>query len=1125
MHKYTRLILACGLLLSGPGASYGMRIGFDADQGYSPTGSNFGNGNLVGQPAFSGVTAWQGSTSAGTDEIRVRPGGTSDQCLQTYNGSTAAPFYKYAPTAADLGGVFDPNSSVLAYSFKLRLDQAPLSTVGSVLRPRLGEDGSGNPVTNFELLSNGKFYYNDAAANLTVKTTSGGPTDFVAPTGTYFTVSGVVDYGRNVYLLYINGVAQLGSSGQAWLGIRSLGGKTPNFTLRELSSGSAVYRQVSIDDLYLALNGRSTPRLARRADEFVNAIGLNTHLGNTDIAGGSTYANPNTDVLLANLGVRHIRENAGPNQPWARLLPLYQNYGITVDLIGRYTNSTSYYAGLVSAYPFFELFEGLNEPDHPKANYSYNGIFDDKPAHNYAGTLEFQNSLVYDINHVNLNISHPQILSPALAFTGNSYFVAPINADYLSLHSYADGYLPTHSQLDATKMPSLLRMAGSGVVKPFMVTETGYHTSENYKGASLFVSPEVQGKYLVRSLAEYFNRGSNLTYIYELMDSQPDDADKEANFGIVFTNFQPKPSYTAIKNLITLLSEATWNPNNHAWECDVFTPQTLDYTLTGNTKSVHQTLLQKANGDYYLLLWQEVPAYFPGNKLVWDEYSDAAVTLRLNTPIQRAETYLLDSLTAKTVTNAPTDLNLNVPDQVMVVKLTPANIAAPWKAMDIGATLAGKSTIAGTNATVSGAGADIWNTADQFQYLSQPLTGDGEITVKVVSQGNTNSWAKAGLMMRESTAAGSRFANIFVTPAQGIVAQYRGGTGQAALQHASVTGGAPSWLRLRRQGNSFTASYSSNGTNWTQLGNVPMSVTMSSTIQVGLAVTSHDANLLSQVQFTDLSLTGSPVVNVAALQSQAGVAPVQPGLFRISRQGNLASALTVGYSVDGSATAGTHYQALSGSVVIPANAAYADVQVNPLTVANQQGTRSLRLKLNSSANYNIGAAGFDAINVNSANPLIADFYAASPTPPSGWTSGARSFTSTVANADGGYALKWEFDDTGDTWNNELRLSFPAPQNWTSARRLVIHFREDPANPLTDIGCRMFMEIINNGVRDSHLAPTATWNLTRETNFHTVSLDLGDLVHRDLVTQVTLSLNGNELVDQKHYWYIDSITME
>ncbi len=86
-----------------------------------------------------------------------------------------------------------------------------------------------------------------------------------------------------------------------------------------------------------------------------------------------------------------------------------------------------------------------------------------------------------------------------------------------------------------------------------------------------------------------------------------------------------------------------------------------------------------------------------------------------------------------------------------------------------------------------GGGSDLWNTADHFQYLYRDLTGDGRLTAKVVSElpAGTNAAAKAGVMFRESTAAGSRHAymNIMQTARVGVRVPRRHEWGHERKQH------------------------------------------------------------------------------------------------------------------------------------------------------------------------------------------------------------------------------------------------------------------------------------------------------------------------------------------------------
>jgi hypothetical protein len=178
-------------------------------------------------------------------------------------------------------------------------------------------------------------------------------------------------------------------------------------------------------------------------------------------------------------------------------------------------------------------------------------------------------------------------------------------------------------------------------------------------------------------------------------------------------------------------------------------------------------------------------------------------------------------------------LNTAVFDSVAVRDSAPA-IPEPWTCGDIGnPKIPGDAVFANDTWTVVGAGDDIWGDADQSHYCHQPLSGDGAITARVVSQENTDDWAKAGVMVKASTAAGSDYAALMVTPVNGVHLQ----SGFDTDVGGPVTG-APIWLRLSRTGDAVTAAWSENGTVWTDFG----TVTLAGAAVVGLFVTSHDGS-------------------------------------------------------------------------------------------------------------------------------------------------------------------------------------------------------------------------------------------------------------------------------------------
>ena len=159
--------------------------------------------------------------------------------------------------------------------------------------------------------------------------------------------------------------------------------------------------------------------------------------------------------------------------------------------------------------------------------------------------------------------------------------------------------------------------------------------------------------------------------------------------------------------------------------------------------------------------------------------------------------------------------------------------------------------------TMTGSGADIWDIADQFHFAYRNLTGAGSIIARVNSVDNTNGWAKAGVMIRETLDADSTHAMMVVTPLQGISFQRRNATGGTSA--SDTTGGisAPYWVKIERDlSGNFTASSSTNGSTWQMLG-TPDNITMGANVYIGLAVTSHDAALTCQAVFSNVTTTGN----------------------------------------------------------------------------------------------------------------------------------------------------------------------------------------------------------------------------------------------------------------------------
>jgi len=157
----------------------------------------------------------------------------------------------------------------------------------------------------------------------------------------------------------------------------------------------------------------------------------------------------------------------------------------------------------------------------------------------------------------------------------------------------------------------------------------------------------------------------------------------------------------------------------------------------------------------------------------------------------------------------------------------------------------GGATFDGTTYTVTGSGSDIWGTSDAFFFLELPIGEFRQITARVQVVGNTDPWAKAGVMIRETLAADSRHADVVVTPSKGIAFQNRASPGATSASVELRASAAPILLRLTRSESAsggpalFNANYSTDGGLLWRAFCCAASMPMNHVAHIGLAVSSH----------------------------------------------------------------------------------------------------------------------------------------------------------------------------------------------------------------------------------------------------------------------------------------------
>jgi len=214
--------------------------------------------------------------------------------------------------------------------------------------------------------------------------------------------------------------------------------------------------------------------------------------------------------------------------------------------------------------------------------------------------------------------------------------------------------------------------------------------------------------------------------------------------------------------------------------------------------------------------------------------------------------------------------NATTTSTAVSVTVGPGQSSLPpgWTNTDVGATGAtGSATYANGTFTVQGAGADVWGTADAFQYVYLPMNGDGSIQARVATVSNQAAWVKAGVMIRGSLSPSSAQAFMLVSSAKGLAFQRRVADGNTSVSTAGSMSTAPRWVKLTRAGNVITAYESADGTTWTTVGSDTF--TMSTNVLAGLAVSSHISGTLATATFDNVTTTATPTPPSVTITSPA----------------------------------------------------------------------------------------------------------------------------------------------------------------------------------------------------------------------------------------------------------------
>lgn len=255
---------------------------------------------------------------------------------------------------------------------------------------------------------------------------------------------------------------------------------------------------------------------------------------------------------------------------------------------------------------------------------------------------------------------------------------------------------------------------------------------------------------------------------------------------------------------------------------------------------------------------------------------------------------------------------------------------------------------------IEGAGADIWGTQDEFQYVYRPMKGDMEIVARILSVENVHEWSKAGVMIRETTDDHARHAMMLISPVHGIACNARTVTGGDTTNKHQTGISPPCWLRIVRDDNDISTFYSIDGAQWTPFWSESFT-NLPETIYAGMAVCSHEDFRRCKALFDHVEVSALGAVRITASAGALAETNAVRSILQVSRSGYaVTNALNVTLQFGGSAENGVDYQLIDSNVTIPVGEDYVDIPFVPLNDEEDEGDETAVITVQVAAPYRVG---------------------------------------------------------------------------------------------------------------------------------------------------------------------------
>jgi hypothetical protein len=352
--------------------------------------------------------------------------------------------------------------------------------------------------------------------------------------------------------------------------------------------------------------------LAVPVNKFLSSLGVNTHIE-------QGYPEINYEPMFRYTGVRNTRDGSTPGSA-SQLVTLHKNTGVLVDVFGTNLPNVLNSAQTLACAGALLSVEGPNEPNNFPIIYNGQqggGSGTWLPVAQYQRDLYAQvkasptlkNYPIFAVSEGGAEVDNVGL--QFLTIPAGATTVMPVDtkyADYANPHNYVTGHeLILYDNQAWNAADPILRSHWDGLSLEYgltwahgftgysdtqlqtlarVTTETGWGT----QGVGALTEVQ-QGKIFLNMYLDQFKRGWRYTFIYQMRDNEGGDT---RSFGLYHADLTPKIAANYLHNFTTILADNT-----------TLTPGTLTYSVLGETATVHDLLMQKSDGTFYLAVWDE----------------------------------------------------------------------------------------------------------------------------------------------------------------------------------------------------------------------------------------------------------------------------------------------------------------------------------------------------------------------------------------------------------------------------------------------------------------------------------------------------------------------------------------